>query len=62
MMVSAAIYSLFDEVFHLCASSDEYFDDLGIAYRAEIKELYDIGCREAFLSTRFVVQEAQCLK
>jgi len=27
------------------ASSDEYFDDLGIAYRAEIKELYDLGCR-----------------
>ncbi|KAJ7487533.1 hypothetical protein B0H11DRAFT_2013759 [Mycena galericulata] len=26
-------------------SDDEYFDDLGIAYRAEIKELYDLGCR-----------------
>jgi hypothetical protein len=26
--------------------SDEYFDDLGIAYRAEIKELYELGCRE----------------
>ena len=25
---------------------DEYFDDLGIAYRAEIKELYELGCRE----------------
>ncbi|KAJ7244730.1 hypothetical protein B0H12DRAFT_1308472 [Mycena haematopus] len=23
----------------------EYFNDLGIAYRAEIKELYDLGCR-----------------
>ena len=26
--------------------SDEYFDDLGVAYRAEIKELYELGCRE----------------
>ncbi|KAG6842269.1 hypothetical protein C0991_000239 [Blastosporella zonata] len=26
-------------------NDDEYFDDLGIAYRAEIKELYDRGCR-----------------
>ncbi|KAF9462173.1 hypothetical protein BDZ94DRAFT_1368620 [Collybia nuda] len=26
-------------------NDDEYFDDLGIAYRAEIKELYDLGCR-----------------
>ncbi|KAJ7786242.1 hypothetical protein B0H16DRAFT_1489765 [Mycena metata] len=26
-------------------SDDEYFDDLGIAYRAEIKELYELGCR-----------------
>ncbi|KAF5385178.1 hypothetical protein D9615_001463 [Tricholomella constricta] len=25
-------------------SDDEYFDDLGVAYRAEIKELYDLGC------------------
>lgn len=24
--------------------ADEYFDDLGIAYREEIKELYDNGC------------------
>ncbi|KIY64209.1 UROD/MetE-like protein [Cylindrobasidium torrendii FP15055 ss-10] len=24
---------------------DAYFDDLGIAYRAEFKELYDLGCR-----------------
>ncbi|KAJ7293512.1 hypothetical protein C8J57DRAFT_1269228 [Mycena rebaudengoi] len=23
----------------------QYFDDLGIAYRAEIKELYELGCR-----------------
>jgi hypothetical protein len=26
---------------------DEYFDDLGAAYRAEIKELYDLGCRKS---------------
>lgn len=26
-------------------NDDEYFDDLGVAYRAEIKELYDLGCR-----------------
>ncbi|KAG6912019.1 hypothetical protein DXG01_000267 [Tephrocybe rancida] len=26
-------------------NDDEYFDDLGVAYRAEIKELYDQGCR-----------------
>ncbi|KAJ7630874.1 hypothetical protein FB45DRAFT_833672 [Roridomyces roridus] len=25
--------------------TDEYFDDLGVAYRAEIKELYGLGCR-----------------
>ncbi|KAJ7103597.1 hypothetical protein B0H15DRAFT_812887 [Mycena belliarum] len=26
-------------------SDDDYFDDLGIAYREEIKELYELGCR-----------------
>ncbi|KAF8898815.1 hypothetical protein BD779DRAFT_1432032 [Infundibulicybe gibba] len=26
-------------------NDDEYFDDLGVAYRAEIQELYDNGCR-----------------
>lgn len=26
-------------------NDDEYFDDLGQAYRAEIKELYYLGCR-----------------
>ena len=26
--------------------ADEYFDDLGIAYRAEIQELYELGCRK----------------
>ncbi|KAF8213115.1 hypothetical protein K438DRAFT_1565237 [Mycena galopus ATCC 62051] len=26
-------------------SDDDYFNDLGIAYRAEIKELYELGCR-----------------
>ncbi|KAF9270155.1 UROD/MetE-like protein [Marasmius fiardii PR-910] len=26
-------------------NDDEYFDDLGIAYQEEIKELYDLGCR-----------------
>ncbi|KAK0464890.1 uncharacterized protein EV420DRAFT_926316 [Desarmillaria tabescens] len=26
-------------------NDDEYFDDLGIAYRAEFKELYELGCR-----------------
>ncbi|GLB36085.1 putative UROD MetE-like protein [Lyophyllum shimeji] len=26
-------------------TDDEYFDDLGIVYRAEIKELYNLGCR-----------------
>ncbi|KAJ8083929.1 hypothetical protein PM082_002696 [Marasmius tenuissimus] len=26
-------------------NDDEYFDDLGVAYRAEFKELYDLGCR-----------------
>ena len=25
---------------------DEYFDDLGVAYRAEIEELYELGCRK----------------
>ncbi|KAJ7125648.1 hypothetical protein C8R43DRAFT_1029759 [Mycena crocata] len=30
-------------------SDDEYFDDLGIAYRAEIKELYELGCRNVQL-------------
>ncbi|KAF8807333.1 UROD/MetE-like protein [Phlegmacium glaucopus] len=24
---------------------DEYFDDLAVAYRAELKELYELGCR-----------------
>jgi methionine synthase II (cobalamin-independent) len=24
---------------------ENYFDDIGIAYRQEIKELYDLGCR-----------------
>ncbi|TEB35186.1 UROD/MetE-like protein [Coprinellus micaceus] len=36
-------------------NDDEYFDDLGAAYRAEIKELYDLGCpgvdHEALLDT-----------
>ncbi|KAJ7071098.1 hypothetical protein C8F01DRAFT_1244746 [Mycena amicta] len=27
------------------STDDEYFNDLGIAYRAEIKELYELGCR-----------------
>ncbi|KAJ6604584.1 hypothetical protein DFH09DRAFT_1354306 [Mycena vulgaris] len=31
--------------FAVYKSDDEYFDDLGIAYRAEIKELYELGCR-----------------
>ena len=26
---------------------DEYFDDLGVAYRAELKELYELGCRKS---------------
>ncbi|KAL0578720.1 hypothetical protein V5O48_003276 [Marasmius crinis-equi] len=26
-------------------NDDEYFDDMAVAYRAEIKELYDLGCR-----------------
>ncbi|KAF7303602.1 Methionine vitamin-b12 [Mycena indigotica] len=26
-------------------TDDEYFEDVGIAYRAEIKELYELGCR-----------------
>jgi len=26
---------------------DEYFDDMGIAYREEIAELYALGCRES---------------
>ncbi|EAU93164.2 hypothetical protein CC1G_10532 [Coprinopsis cinerea okayama7 len=26
-------------------NDDEYFDDLAMAYRAEIQELYDLGCR-----------------
>lgn len=26
-------------------NDDEYFDDLGVAYRAELKELYEMGCR-----------------
>jgi hypothetical protein len=29
---------------------DEYFDDIGIAYRQEIKELYELGCRKFNLS------------
>jgi hypothetical protein len=28
---------------------DEYFDDLGVAYRAEIEELYELGCRKPTL-------------
>ena len=31
--------------------TDEYFDDLAIAYRAEIKELYALGCRASRRST-----------
>lgn len=27
------------------STPDEYFEDLGIAYRAEIQELYALGCR-----------------
>lgn len=27
------------------SNDDEYFNDLAVAYRAEIKELYDLGCR-----------------
>jgi len=30
---------------------DEYFDDLGQAYRAEIKELYYLGCRKHFFAS-----------
>ncbi|KAF9044643.1 UROD/MetE-like protein [Hymenopellis radicata] len=26
-------------------NDDEYFDDLGVAYREEFQELYDLGCR-----------------
>ncbi|KAF8922655.1 hypothetical protein CPB85DRAFT_1372203 [Mucidula mucida] len=26
-------------------NDDEYFDDLGVAYRQEFQELYDLGCR-----------------
>jgi hypothetical protein len=26
--------------------TDEYFDDLSVAYRAEIKDLYEAGCRK----------------
>ena len=29
---------------------DEYFDDLGVAYRAELKELYELGCRKPYAS------------
>ena len=29
---------------------DEYFDDLGVAYRAELKELYELGCRKPYVS------------
>ena len=29
---------------------DEYFDDLGVAYRAELKELYELGCRMLYAS------------
>lgn len=36
-----------DETYDLSIykNDDEYFDDLGKAYREEIKELYDLGCR-----------------
>lgn len=30
---------------------DEYFDDLGKAYREEVRELYDLGCRKLIRST-----------
>ena len=29
---------------------DEYFDDLGLAYRAELRELYQLGCRKPYIS------------
>lgn len=32
-----------DDIFDLL---DDYFDDLGKAYREEIQELYGLGCRE----------------
>lgn len=35
-------FSLFD----LSADLDDYFDDLGVAYRAEINDLYEAGCRK----------------
>jgi len=36
-----------DETYDLSVykNDTEYFDDLGVAYRAEIKELYEAGCR-----------------
>jgi hypothetical protein len=30
--------------------TEEYFEDLGVAYRAEVNELYELGCRRLFLS------------
>ncbi|KAF8168175.1 hypothetical protein B0H34DRAFT_684486 [Crassisporium funariophilum] len=36
-----------DQTYNLSVydNDDEYFDDLGVAYREEIKELYELGCR-----------------
>ncbi|CAA7258679.1 unnamed protein product [Cyclocybe aegerita] len=36
-----------DETYDLSVykNDDDYFDDLGVAYREEIRELYDLGCR-----------------
>ncbi|KAF5312745.1 hypothetical protein D9619_003436 [Psilocybe cf. subviscida] len=36
-----------DETYDLSVyqNDDEYFDDLGKAYREEVRELYDLGCR-----------------
>jgi hypothetical protein len=39
---------------------DEYFDDLGVAYRAELKELYELGCRKPYVSFLLLLLGIQC--
>jgi methionine synthase II (cobalamin-independent) len=35
-----------------CHFADEYFEDIGKAYREEIKDLYELGCRAFHLFWR----------
>jgi len=46
MTVKLLALDLHSYLFQSNVIIDEYFDDLGVAYRAEIKELYGLGCRK----------------